>query len=107
MSPLVEKPLTVTAPASKSLSHRYCISAALAGGTSTLRHVLDSADLARTRAILEGIGATFAPLPDTPAEETGWRVTGLGKAPEGGQGKALSCNVGESGTTCRLLTAVL
>ena len=40
----------VRAPASKSISHRYCIGAALAHGTSELHHVLDSRDLECTRA---------------------------------------------------------
>jgi len=103
MSATAEQVLTVTAPASKSLSHRYCIGAALARGQSTLRHILNSADLACTRTILEAVGARFTPLP----EEDSWQVEGIGQAPQGGQGKALVCNVGESGTTCRLLTAVL
>lgn len=99
-------PVTVTAPASKSLSHRYCIAAALADGVSTLRHVLDSADLARTRGILEAVGARLTRQTAGDGEDC-WQVTGIGRAPQGGQGKPLSCNVGESGTTCRLLTAVL
>lgn len=37
----------------------------------------------------------------------GWRVQGLGGAPRGGRGRPLDCDVRESGTTCRLLTAVL
>lgn len=103
--------VTVTAPASKSLSHRYLIGAALAGGTSTVRHVLESADLECTRAILAGAGARLEPLEtrDDGANSgnADWRVHGLGHAPRGGQGRPLSCDVRESGTTCRLLTAVL
>lgn len=98
-------PVVVTAPASKSLSHRYCIAAALADGVSLLHHVLDSADLARTRDILQAVGARLRRQEG--ADAGCWRVEGIGRAPQGGQGKALSCNVGESGTTCRLLTAVL
>ena len=45
---------SVTAPASKSVSHRYLIGAALAQGVSTVRHTLESRDLERTRAILCG-----------------------------------------------------
>ncbi|WP_297826766.1 3-phosphoshikimate 1-carboxyvinyltransferase [uncultured Desulfovibrio sp.] len=103
--------VTVTAPASKSLSHRYLIGAALAGGASTVRHVLESADLECTRAILASAGARLEPLeaPDDEvhSENSGWRVHGIGGAPRGGQGRPLSCDVHESGTTCRLLTAVL
>ena len=44
--------VSVTAPASKSVSHRYLIGAALAQGVSTVRHTLESRDLERTRATL-------------------------------------------------------
>ena len=64
----------VRAPASKSISHRYCIGAVLAHGTSELHHVLDSRDLECTRAILCAAGARMEALPD---EEGGWRVTGM------------------------------
>lgn len=107
MSAPAERLLTVTAPASKSLSHRYFIGAALAHGESTLHHTLDSTDLSRTRSILEAVGARLSRLPQTDEDGESWQVEGLGKAPQGGQGKPLSCNVGESGTTCRLLTAIL
>ena len=94
----------VRAPASKSISHRYCIGAALARGSSELHHVLDSRDLECTRAILCAAGARMEPLP---GEEGGWRVTGMDGRPRGGTDTPLSCDVHESGTTCRLLTAVL
>ena len=94
----------VRAPASKSISHRYCIGAALAHGTSELHHVLDSRDLECTRAILCSAGARMEALP---GEEGGWRVTGMDGRPRGGTDTPLRCDVHESGTTCRLLTAVL
>lgn len=103
-------PVTVTAPASKSLSHRYLIGAALARGISTVRHTLESRDLERTRAILCAAGARMEALPPNAASgsgPSGWRVTGMGGAPRGGSREPLSCDVHESGTTCRLLTAVL
>lgn len=94
----------LTAPASKSASHRYIIAAALAPGVSRVRHVLESRDLERTRAILCAAGAVMRPL----ADADGWEVRGLTR-PQGGSDAdgALSCDVHESGTTCRLLTAVL
>ena len=55
----MSSPRRVTAPASKSLSHRYCIGAALAAGESRLRHVLESRDTQCTRAILSAAGAAF------------------------------------------------
>ncbi len=100
--------VSVTAPASKSVSHRYLIGAALAQGVSTVRHTLESRDLERTRAILCGAGATMETLPESTQASGAWRVTGMGGKPRGGTaGAPLSCDVEESGTTCRLLTAVL
>ena len=99
---------SVTAPASKSVSHRYLIGAALAQGVSTVRHTLESRDLERTRAILCGAGAGMETLPESTPASGAWRVTGMGGKPLGGaEGAPLSCDVEESGTTCRLLTAVL
>lgn len=95
--------ISVTAPASKSFSHRYLTAAALADGTSELRNVLDSDDISRTRDILSLAGATFEPLDEPGA----WRVRGTGGRLLGGRTDPLSCYVHESGTTCRLLTAVL
>ncbi len=98
------KSITVNAPASKSLSHRALIGAALAGGVSRLSGVLESEDTERTMGVLASCGAVF--------ERTGagaYTVTGLGGAPVGAVAcdAPLSCFAGESGTTCRLLTAVL
>ena len=104
----ITETVTVTAPASKSVSHRYLMGAALAGGTSIVRHTLESRDLERTRAILCAAGATMAELPESTPASGAWQVTGMNGAPRGGTAAApLSCDVEESGTTCRLLTAVL
>lgn len=98
----------LVAPASKSLSHRYMIGAALADGESTLLNVLESADLEATRGILCEAGARMKPLhaPGT-ADIDGWNVWGMAGRPRGGANEPLQCDVGESGTSCRLLTAVL
>ena len=94
--------ITLQAPASKSVSHRTLIAAALAHGSSLVRHALSSADLERTRDILHTAGAVMEDLGDG-----NWRVQGMEKGPVGGIDEPADCNVGESGTTCRLLTAVL
>ena len=93
-----------------------CIAAALAHGESQLNNVLDSDDLARTRAILEALGARFDRGPGelTVRGISPMRVKGP-QAPCGGTGAAppdlappnFDLDVGESGTTCRLLMAVL
>lgn len=101
-------PIVIPAPASKSISHRYLIAASLAHGQSLVRHTLESQDLEATRRILCQAGASMNPIhvPDN-ADITGWEVLGMADGPKGGTDKPLDCNVGESGTTCRLLTAVL
>lgn len=106
MSDTSTKPVEITAPPSKSLSHRYLIGAALAAGESIVHHTLESADLEATRAILCGAGALMKPITEG-GRITGWHVRGMAGKPHGGQGAPLLCDVQESGTTCRLITAVL
>ncbi len=92
----------IDAPASKSLAHRFLIAAGLAAGESRLDGVPENEDVARTIGILRSCGVKL--------ERTGpgaWRVQGLGDAPQGGEGVPLDCDVGESGTACRLFLAVL
>lgn len=96
--------IIVQAPASKSLSHRMLMAAALAEGESEVAHILKSDDIARTRELLELLGAVF-----TPAGSGAYRVRGIGGRVTGSGPEAipLSCFVGESGTTCRLVSAIL
>ncbi len=93
--------IPVQAPASKSGSHRACIGAALARGESRLSGVLESQDLTRTMACLTNCGARFARV-----GEGEYLVQGMQNGPESGAGVA-DLNVGESGTTCRLLAGVV
>ena len=79
------------------------IAAALAEGDSVLTNVLESDDTTRTREILGALGAGFERK-----GENIFVVRGLGgtiAGPE--QGEPLDVNVGESGTTCRLILALL
>ena len=94
--------VTVAAPPSKSLSHRNLIAAALATGLSRLEHVLESDDSARTMDCLTTLGARFERLAPGlySVLGTGGRIGAPGNAP-------LSLFVGESGTTCRLITALV
>jgi len=98
--------LILQAPASKSLSHRALIAAALAPGQSRLSNILESEDLERTRDILARASALIQR--DAPGAYT---VSGMPRGPVGrsmdNNQKPLVMDVGESGTTCRLLTAVL
>ncbi len=93
---------TLQAPSSKSVSHRALIAASLAPGESLVRGVLDSADLDVTRSVLCLSGTRMQDLGGG-----AWRVRGMPGGPRGGMSAPLVCNVGESGTSCRLLTAVL
>jgi 3-phosphoshikimate 1-carboxyvinyltransferase len=92
----------VQAPASKSLSHRALIGAALAPGESTLSGVLESQDTDRTMACLAACGARFH---RSGAGE--YSVQGMPGGPQSGAGELANLNVGESGTTCRLLAGVV
>ncbi|MDR1489883.1 MAG: 3-phosphoshikimate 1-carboxyvinyltransferase [Desulfovibrio sp.] len=97
--------VALEAPSSKSLGHRALIAAALAHGDSVISRVSESEDVTRTREALELIGAKFTRL-----GKGVYAVRGLGGAPRCGgaeREKAVSVFIGESGTSCRLLTAVL
>lgn len=97
-----QRPIIVNAPASKSVSHRMIMGASLANGESLVENVLESQDLYQTMEILTNTGAKFEKL-----DKGVYKVTGA--LPKGGEDMqhAVSCNVHESGTTCRLLTAIL
>ncbi|MDR3641233.1 MAG: 3-phosphoshikimate 1-carboxyvinyltransferase [Humidesulfovibrio sp.] len=102
-----ETVIRVQAPASKSLSHRALIGAALANGESRLTGVLESQDTARTMGCLTACGACFKRV--APGE---YVVAGMADGPQGGplgvgSGAPADLNVGESGTTCRLLAGVV
>ncbi len=99
-------PARVKAPASKSLSHRALIAASLAAGETKLHNVLHSDDLERTAHCLRAAGAAIESLH---AQEPGaFAVLGMAEGPQGGTAATpADIDVGESGTTCRLLTAVL
>ena len=96
--------IRIQAPASKSVSHRTAIAAALAPGESLLSNVLDSEDLRCTIDCLQILGARMK----TSSPET-IIVTGFDPrfTPRPVQtGEPLALDVGESGTTCRLITPV-
>lgn len=96
--------IDIPAPSSKSLSHRALIAAGLASGVSRLERVLESDDTTVTRNIMSALGATYEP-----AGPGSYIVTGTaGRVWSGGDGRTpLDIFVGESGTSCRLLTAIV
>lgn len=88
---------TIAIPASKSLSHRALIAAALADGTSVISSLVDNNDTRATIACLEHLGASFEQDGNT------WKVRGIGGKPQY-DGAVLDC--GESGSTLRFLIPV-
>ncbi len=96
--PSAHRPLDaiVTAPSSKSVTHRALIAAALADGESDIVRPLDARDTRATAAGLEGLGVPVSMHGDR------WSVCGRdGRIAGGGR-----FDLEESGTSLRLLTAV-
>lgn len=89
---------TVHAPASKSVTNRLLVIAALADGVSTLRDPLDSDDSRAMRDCLTALGAGIDV--DGPT----WRVTGTAGRPAP---PTAPLQARLSGTTARFVTAVL
>jgi 3-phosphoshikimate 1-carboxyvinyltransferase len=86
-------------PGDKSVSHRYAMLAALAEGTSELRHFSAAADCHSTLGCMSALGAEVKTDKDTV------RVTGRG--PRGLKSNWRALDAGNSGTTMRLLAGIL
>jgi len=104
---MTKEPIIINAPASKSLSHRTLIAAALANGVSEISSALDSDDITRTRGCLTSCGAKIV------KKDGKLIVTGMEDGPKGGNADGKNKNdephelyMHESGTTCRLMTGV-
>jgi 3-phosphoshikimate 1-carboxyvinyltransferase len=89
----------VELPGDKSISHRYAMLAALAEGTSELRHFSAAADCHSTLSCLDALGAEIKIQKDSV------RITG--KGPRGLKASRRALDAGNSGTTMRLLTGIL
>ena len=87
----------VTAPPSKSISHRALICAALADGESVISNLAFSEDILATVDALTAIGATI----ERPTDDT-LKVTGIGGKPN--PKGILSCR--ESGSTLRFMIPI-
>ncbi len=103
--------LTVEAPASKSLSHRMLMAAALTNDSSVVSRVLMSHDIECTINVLTNIGARISLLRNNSQQGQGvgnFLITGIDTPLGINVGPApISCDMHESGTSCRLLTAIL
>ena len=89
----------VEPPGDKSISHRYAMLAALAEGTSELRHFAAAADCRSTLECMKALGA------EVKFEKDAARVTGHGL--RGLKGTRRALDAGNSGTTMRLLAGIL
>jgi 3-phosphoshikimate 1-carboxyvinyltransferase len=89
----------VEPPGDKSISHRYAMLAAMAEGTSELRHFAAAADCHSTLDCMSALGATVKIEKDT--------VKIAGRGAEGLKGSWRALDAGNSGTTIRLLTGIL
>src|SRR5207245_4953934 len=89
----------VALPGDKSISHRYAMLAALAEGTSELRHFSAAADCHSSLTCMGALGAEVKIDRDTV------RITGRG--PRGLKSRWRALDAGNSGTTMRLLAGIL
>jgi 3-phosphoshikimate 1-carboxyvinyltransferase len=89
----------IRVPGDKSISHRYAIFAALAGGTSRLANYAPGGDCRSTLACLRGLGVTVA------EDASAVTIIGRGLGRLGSAARPL--DAGNSGTTMRLMAGVL
>ncbi|OEU66031.1 MAG: 3-phosphoshikimate 1-carboxyvinyltransferase [Desulfovibrio sp. S3730MH75] len=92
--------IKIKAPSSKSLSHRALIAGAFSAGTTVVLDPLDSNDIKRTMDCLTSMGAEFS------VESGSTIVIGMNGGPKGGEKEPAILEMRDSGTTCRLITAI-
>ncbi len=97
IKPTYKKESEITIPASKSLSHRALICAALANGTSTITNLVENDDTIATIECLKLLGAKFT------REEDKLIVEGINDF-NNYQGEVIDCH--ESGSTLRFLIPI-
>ncbi|MBM4762118.1 3-phosphoshikimate 1-carboxyvinyltransferase [Bacillus sp. B15-48] len=90
---------TINVPGDKSISHRSVMFGALASGTTTVEHFLLGEDCLSTISCLQKLGVKIV--------QEGSKVTVEGKGFEGLQEPEEVLDVGNSGTTIRLLMGIL
>lgn len=91
---------TVTVPGDKSMSHRAVMFGALASGHTRITGLLEGEDVMSTAAAMRAMGATIM------RDDTGmWHVTGVGA--RGLQAPAHTLDMGNSGTSARLLSGIV
>lgn len=86
-------------PGDKSISHRYAILASIADGTSTLRNFSTGADPHSTLGCVQTLGIAV--------EKDGTEIKVHGKGMRGYQAPQQTLDVGNSGSTIRMLSGIL
>ncbi|MBU6234221.1 MAG: 3-phosphoshikimate 1-carboxyvinyltransferase [Alphaproteobacteria bacterium] len=90
---------TIKVPGDKSMSHRAVMFGALAEGTTTVTGLLEGEDVLSTAAAMRAMGATVNKQGDT------WTITGVGT--KGLSQPAETLDLGNSGTSARLITGII
>jgi 3-phosphoshikimate 1-carboxyvinyltransferase len=94
---------TLRVPGDKSISHRALMLAALGKGSSSIRGILQSADIQSTATVLRALGVKIPPLDVTDLAIDGVGLRGLRAL----RGDAVRLDCGNSGTTARLMAGVV
>jgi 3-phosphoshikimate 1-carboxyvinyltransferase len=92
----------VQLPASKSITNRALVLAALSDGPSVITNPLRARDTLLAAAALRAMGSQITEKDQNPGYRTGWRVTGGQPDP----GSSVGVDVGNAGTVMRFLPAV-
>ena len=92
----------ISVPGDKSITHRAILLAAVAEGTTTIRHYLPADDCLRTLSATEALGGVVR---RESAPDRVLRITGVGAGPLREPDGLL--HLGNSGTSLRLLTGLL
>lgn len=90
---------TIKVPGDKSISHRAVMFGALASGTTRIEGLLEGEDVLSTASAMRAMGATIE------KENNTWVVTGVGTS--GLQKPATMLDLGNSGTSARLITGII
>lgn len=90
---------TLKVPGDKSMSHRAVMFGALAEGTTKVTGLLEGEDVLATAEAMRAMGASVAKEGDV------WTITGVGS--KGLQSPAHTLDLGNSGTSARLITGII
>jgi 3-phosphoshikimate 1-carboxyvinyltransferase len=99
ISPVPSISGAITLPGDKSISHRYAMLAAIAGGATQIRNYSTGADCASTLRCVQALGVEV--------ERSGTEVVVRGRGPHGLREPSGLLDAGNSGSTIRMLSGIL